>query len=142
MSIRRAGILRAQGEQGFALIGALFLLVVLAALGAFAVRINMTQGHTSALELQEARAQAALQAGIEYAAARLQGGGLCNRVSTIPALPGNFAVTFTNCVQQGPYTINTTTVFIYTFQEVAATSGAYGTPDYVRRTARNVRITS
>ena len=34
-----------RGQRGFALIGALFVLVVVAALGAFAVRINMTQQH-------------------------------------------------------------------------------------------------
>jgi MSHA biogenesis protein MshP len=128
-------------ERGFALIGALLLVVMLAALGVFAVRINMTQRHASTLELQELRAQAALQAGIEYAAARLTPGGLCNRVQNIPAanLPGNFAVTFTNCVRQG---YNGNTVFVYTFQEIAATSGVYGTPEYVRRSVRNVRITS
>jgi MSHA biogenesis protein MshP len=126
-------------ERGFALIGALFLLVVLAALGAFAVGISMTQRHASTLELQELRAQAALQAGIEYAAARLTPGGLCNRVQNIPGLPGNFTVTFTNCVRQG---YNGNTVFVYTFQEIAATSGVYGTPEYVRRSVRNVRITS
>jgi MSHA biogenesis protein MshP len=131
-----------QRERGFALVGALFLLVVLAALGAFAIRINMTQRHASTLELQELRAQAALQAGLEYAASRLAPGGNCNRVRNIAGLPGNFTVTFTNCVRQGPYIIDANTVFIYTFQEVAATSGVYGTPEYVRREARNVRITS
>jgi MSHA biogenesis protein MshP len=134
MSVRTA-----RRERGFALIGALFLLVVLAALGAFAVRISMTQRHASTLELQELRAQAALQAGIEYAAARLTPGSLCNRVQNIPGLPGNFTVTFTNCVRQG---YNGNTVFVYTFQEIAATSGVYGTPEYVRRSVRNVRITS
>jgi MSHA biogenesis protein MshP len=129
-------------ERGFALVGALFLLVVLAALGAFAIRINMTQRHASTLELQELRAQAALQAGLEYAASRLAPGGNCNRVRNIPGLPGNFTVTFTACVRQGPYIIDGNTVFIYTFQQVAATSGIYGTPEYVRREARNVRITS
>jgi hypothetical protein len=99
----------------------------------------MTQRHAGTLELQELRAQAALQAGIEYAAARLTPGVLCNRVQNIPALPGNFTVTFTNCVRQG---YNGNTVFVYTFQEIAATSGVYGTPEYVRRSARNVRITS
>jgi MSHA biogenesis protein MshP len=134
MSVRTA-----RRECGFALIGALFLLVVLAALGAFAVRISMTQRHAGTLELQELRAQAALQAGIEYAAARLTPGSLCNRVQNIPGLPGNFTVTFTNCVRQG---YNGNTVFVYTFQEIAATSGVYGTPEYVRRSVRNVRITS
>jgi MSHA biogenesis protein MshP len=125
--------------HGFALIGALFLLVALAALGAFAFRINMTQRHTSTLELQEMRAQAALRAGLEYAAARLTPGVPCNRVQNIPALPGNFTVTFTNCVSRS---YNGNTVFIYTFQEIAATSGVYGTPEYVRRSLRNVRFTS
>ena len=128
-----------RGERGFALIGAVFLLVVLAALGAFAARINMSQRHASTLELQELRAQAALRAGLEYAAARLTPGVACNRVQNIPGLPGNFTVTFTNCVRQG---YNGNTVFVYTFAEIAATSGVYGTPEYVRRSVRNVRITS
>jgi MSHA biogenesis protein MshP len=128
-----------RGERGFALIGAVFLLVVLAALGAFAARINMNQRHASTLELQELRAQAALRAGLEYAAARLTPGVPCNRVQNIPGLPGNFTVTFTNCVRQG---YNGNTVFVYTFAEIAATSGVYGTPEYVRRSVRNVRITS
>ena len=65
-------------QRGFALIGALFLLVVLAALGAFAVRINMTQRHAADLDLQELRAEAALNAGVEYAAARLLAPGVDN----------------------------------------------------------------
>ena len=51
-------------QAGFALIAALFLLVVLAALGVFAVRMNMTQRHASDLELQELRAQAAVSAAL------------------------------------------------------------------------------
>jgi len=43
------------GQRGFALIGALFVLVVVAALGAFAVRINMTQQHDADLDLQQLR---------------------------------------------------------------------------------------
>ena len=60
-------------------------------------------------------------------------------MQNIPGLPGNFTVTFTNCVRQG---YNGNTVIVYTFQEIAATSGVYGTPEYVRRSVRNVRITS
>jgi MSHA biogenesis protein MshP len=130
----------AHGTRGFALIGALFLLVVLAALGAFAVRINMTQRHTTTLEVQELRAQAALRAGIEYAASRLTPGSNCSRVQDIAGLPGGFTVTFVNCVAQGPYTINGNTVWVYQFSQVTATSGVYGRPDYVRRTANAVRI--
>jgi MSHA biogenesis protein MshP len=130
-----------RGERGFALIAAVFLLVVLAALGAFAVRINMTQRHTSTLELQELRAQAALQAGIEYAAARLLATGNCNQVRDIPGMPGNFAVTFPNCNAQA-YDINGVGVTIYTFDVTATSAAAYGTPEFVARTARGVRVTT
>lgn len=132
---------RAHRERGFALVGAIFLLVVVAALGAFAVRVNMTQRHASTLELQELRAQAALQSGIDYAAARLLATGNCARVRNIPGMPGNFAITFANCVAR-PYVINGVVVTIYTL-DVSATSGAaYGTPEFVVRTARGVRVTS
>ena len=128
-------------ERGFALIAALFLLVVLAALGAFAVRINMTQRHTSTLELQELRAQAALQAGIEYAAARLLATSNCSQVRDIPGMPGNFAVGFANCNAQ-PYDINGVSVTIFTFDVTATSAAAYGTPEFVVRTARAVRVTT
>jgi MSHA biogenesis protein MshP len=132
---------KAQGERGFALIAAIFLLVVLAALGAFAVRINMTQRHASTLELQELRAQAALQAGIEYAAARLLATGDCNAVRAIPGMPGNFAVTFQNCNPRA-YEINGVIVPIYTFDVTATSAAAYGTPEFVERTAPGVRVTT
>jgi hypothetical protein len=84
------------------------------------------------------RAQAALQAGLEYAAARLAPRVNCNVVQDLPGLPANFTVTFTNCARRG---YNGNTVFVYTFDEIAATSGVYGTPEYVRRSVRNIRIT-
>ena len=136
MSVRRA-----RGERGFALVGAVFLLVVVAALGAFAVRINMTQRHASTLELQELRAQAALQSGIDYAAARLLATGNCARVRNIPGMPGNFAVTFANCIAR-PYVINGVVVTIYTLDVTATSGAAYGTPEFVVRTARGVRVTT
>jgi hypothetical protein len=46
-------------------------LVVVAALGAFAVRINMSQQHDADLELQQLHAEAALNSGVEYAATGL-----------------------------------------------------------------------
>jgi MSHA biogenesis protein MshP len=131
----------AHGERGFALIAALFLLVVLATLGAFAVRVNMTQRHTSTLELQELRAQAALQSGIDYAASRLLATGNCARVGNLPGMPGNIAVTFANCIAR-PYNINGVIVTIYTLDVTATSAAAYGTPEFVVRTARGVRVTT
>lgn len=127
-------------QRGFALIGALFVLVVLAALGAFAVRINMTQQYDAELELQELRAQAALNAGIEYAAARLLASGAnnCANLAPLPNLVGGFNVTFDGCnyVQES---IDAAPVNIHTVNLVSS-RGAYGAPDFVLRQALGVRI--
>ena len=127
-------------QGGFALIAALFLLVVLAALGAFAVRTNMTQRHASDLELQELRAQAAVSAGVEYAAARLLVPGVnnCGNLANIPV--GGFAVTFNACAVT-PHLFNGVPVNVYTI-DLTASRGAYGTPEFVQRRALGVRITS
>src|SRR6185436_17139397 len=58
-------------QQGFALVAALFLMVVIAVLGTYAVRIGSSQQGGTNLELGSAGAEAALQSGIQYAAARL-----------------------------------------------------------------------
>jgi MSHA biogenesis protein MshP len=55
-------------QRGFALVAALFMLVVLAVLGAAAVRLNMSQQSSSDLDLAGVRADAAVETGIEYAA--------------------------------------------------------------------------
>jgi MSHA biogenesis protein MshP len=128
----------AREQRGFALVGALFVLVILAALGAFAVRMNMTQQHATDLELQEQRAQAALHAGIEYAAARLLGGGNCASLAPLPNLPGGFNVTFDPNCGPTPHQVNANTINVFTVT-VTATLGAYGTPDFVSRTV-SVRV--
>src|SRR5512135_2438392 len=55
-------------QAGFTIVTALFLLVVLAALGAFMVSIATTQHVESALDLQGARGYQAARAGIEWGA--------------------------------------------------------------------------
>lgn len=55
-------------QRGFSLIAAVFLIVVLAALGTFAARMAVTQQETVNLALLEAQAQAAANSGIEYGA--------------------------------------------------------------------------
>jgi MSHA biogenesis protein MshP len=127
-------------QRGMALVGAIFLLVVLAALGAFAVQINMTQGHSAELELQQARAQAAVDTGIEYAAARLLASGAdnCANLAPLVNLPGGFAVAYNGCTYV-QYTINGVAVHVHTV-DVVTSSGVYGTPDFVFRQALGVRI--
>jgi MSHA biogenesis protein MshP len=123
-------------SRGFALIAALFLLVVVAALGTFSVRVYMSQQSNADLELAGARADAALQAGIQYAAARLLSGNGCNSLTNPLTLPQNFTVTFLGC---GTVPVaNTPPVTVFSIQ-VTATHGQYGTPDFVSR-QRIVRI--
>ncbi len=57
----------AHGSQhGFTIVSAIFLLVVLASLGAFIVNISTTQSITSAQDLQGSRAYHAARAGLEW----------------------------------------------------------------------------
>ncbi len=112
-------------QRGMALIAALFLIVVLASLGMFAVRIGGAQQQTVNLGLLGDRAVAAANSGIEYGAFRAVVQGNCaNNWSAFildqSALAG-FRVQVT-CSGSGPYTLTS-----------SASSGVYGSPDYVFR---------
>jgi MSHA biogenesis protein MshP len=125
-------------HRGFALIGALFVLVVLAALGAFAVRINMTQQHDADLELQQLRAEAAFNSGVEYGATSLLApGGNCGSLANLNI--SGYAVTFGPCVNV-PYVMNGVAVNVYTVT-VTSSRGVYGAPEFVARTS-TVRVSS
>jgi MSHA biogenesis protein MshP len=130
----------ARRHRGFALIGALFVLVVLAALGAFAVRINMTQQHDADLELQQLRAEAALNSGVEYAATQLLApGGNCGSLANLNL--GGYSVTFNSLpCAQAAYVVNGAPVNVYTVT-VTSSRGVYGTPEFVSRSA-TVRVSS
>lgn len=58
--------------RGFALVSAIFILVVLAALGAFILNISSSQQIGSALDVQGARAYQAARAGIEWGLYQVQ----------------------------------------------------------------------
>lgn len=81
--------------RGFAIISALFILVVLAMLGAFVVNISGAQHLGSAQDLLGARAAQAARAGIEWGlyqvnivnAAGKSGGTACPAASTNLAMP-------------------------------------------------------
>jgi MSHA biogenesis protein MshP len=144
---------RCAGRQaGFSLVAVIFLIVVLAALGAFAVQIAMTQYQSSTLELLEARAQAAAEAGIEYGAnLTLQAApAICASTPssntftlTQGALTG-FVVTLTcTPTQHQIWSTTTSTWQPYTDFALAATAshGTYGEQDYVSRSVtRNVTL--
>lgn len=55
-------------QQGFSLVSAIFLLVVIAALGTFAVTLSTMQHQGAALDVMGSRAYQAARAGVEWAA--------------------------------------------------------------------------
>jgi MSHA biogenesis protein MshP len=122
-------------QRGFSLVPALFLLVVLAVLGAVAVRLSAVEHQTVLLSMQSTRAYAAARAGIEWSAYQAVTAGTCGSATVALAEGGLDGFTVdTNCTttshNEGS---STTNVYIL---EAFAYSGAYGTPDYVSRRIR------
>ncbi len=125
---------------GFSLITALFLLVILAGLGAFVITISSTQQATSTLSILDARAYVAAQSGMEWAVHRARnqpadlgcGGAGASFSLQGPGLDGftlNIACVATPNIVEGadpPYSMYALTV--------TASRGVLGSPDFVRRT--------
>lgn len=128
----RASISR--GRRGFALVPALFLIVVLAALAAFGVRIYGASQQTVVLSLSGARALSAARAGIEWGAARALGGSCVGGTLSLTegALAG-FAVSV-SCVATS-FSEAGRSVVVYDIQAIAS-QGDYGSPDFVSRRVR------
>jgi MSHA biogenesis protein MshP len=127
--------------RGFALVPALFLLVVLGTLAVVAVRVGTGQQHAVTVDLLQVRALAAANAGIEWGASRAlcagslpcAVGGSCAATTTLnltEASLNGFSVVVTctdtafanGAATNNSYVINAT-----------ATYGTYGQPSYVRR---------
>lgn len=99
---------------GFALVAAIFLLTVLAALGAFIVSISTSQQMGSALDVQGERAYQAARSGIEWGVYQVtRNGASCN-----PSTTTSFGL---------PTTATTLAAFTVTVQ-CSAYPDAYGGP--------------
>ena len=113
-------------QRGFAAISAIFLVVVLAALGAFMVTFSNTQQLTSAQDLQGTRAYWAARAGLEWG------------IGSVPACAGTTLTidTFTvvvTCTSQ-TYTEALATPNIFQFTSIAHSAGAtVGSVGYIER---------
>ena len=119
-------------QQGFALIPALFLIVVLGALALVAVRVGSGQQQTVIMVLQETRALSAAQAGIEWGAYQSVHGS-CAASTTLnltEAALNGFTVIVTCAATT--FTNGAATSFSYVLKSTA-TTGTYGQPSYVHR---------
>lgn len=125
-------------ESGFSIISAIFLLVVLSALGAFIVNISSGQHISAAADVQGARAYQAARAGIEWGAYQVLDPNGSSVVAALPACPA--ATTFTpfagfsttvTC-SASTHTENGNNIGVYRFGS-AASSGTAGNVNYVER---------
>jgi len=121
-------------SSGFSLVAALFLIVVIAALGAFAVRIGSGEQQAVNLELLSARALAAADSGVEWGAYQALSASPTSCTTTTlnftEAALNGFSVTVV-CAPTSHTEIGGTT-HVYRI-DATASSGTYGTPDYVSR---------
>ena len=124
-------------QNGFLLPAAIFILVILAALGAYALNITSIQQATSTQDVQGARAYQAARAGIEWAAYQVLSPGTM-ALASCPASPSTIAVdnfsVAVSCTRSADYFEQGSdhTIAIY---DVTATAsfGTAGTTGYIER---------
>lgn len=127
-------------QNGFAAIAAIFLLVVLAALGAFMLTFSNTQQLTSAQDVQGSRAYWAARAGLEWGIGRVmpQASATAACPASPTTLPGGAAVL------DGGFTVVVTCTRltfseggesrnIFQFTSVARSAGAPGSIGFIER---------
>lgn len=121
------------GQQGgFALVAAIFLVVVLALLGIFLVRVSGVQNQTVNVALLGARAFEAARTGIEWGAFQALNAASCT-TTTLNLTEGGlngFDVDVTCTSSTHSETGDTYDIYLI---EAVASDGTYGTPDYVSR---------
>lgn len=118
-------------QSGFAAITAIFLLVVLAALGAFMVSISTSQQLTSAQDLQGSRAYWAAQAGLEWAFASIAVAPTVCPTAPSPFTVDGFALAVT-CTSAS-FNEAATAVLIFSVTSKASAGGSPGGLAYVER---------
>ena len=130
VAIRNAGRF---AQRGFAIVAAIFLLVVLAALGAFMLTFSTVQHITSAQDVQGTRAYQAARTGIEWGAYQVLRNSSCPSSSSLTAggTQAGFSITI-QCARFGPYTEGGNAVNMYQIKSTAS-QGTLGSATYVER---------
>lgn len=119
-------------QNGAALVVALFLMVVLALLGAVTVRLTSVQTQTVSLSLLSERAFLASRTGIQWAAHRALNGGICAAASTTLTEAGVNGFTVDIGCSSSSHNEGAAVTTIYHLESFAH-AGSYGNPDYVSR---------
>lgn len=122
----------ARRQRGFALVAAIFLVVVLALLGIFLVRVGGVQHQTVNIALLGARAFEAARTGIEWGAFQALNAASCT-TTTLNLTEGGlngFDVDVTCTSSTHSETGDTYNVYVI---DAVANDGTYGQPDFVSR---------
>lgn len=144
VGLTRSSILNPQSSKGFSLVSAIFLLVVIAALGTFAVTLSTTQQQSAGLDVTGTRAYQAARAGIEWGAYQVlrntagafatgcQPGPTAQVVTPLPNTLAGFTVNVV-CTSSANNE-DAAVVTIYQLTSTAITQGVVaGNPNYVER---------
>lgn len=123
-------------QHGFSLVPALFLLVVLAALGIVAVRMMGVQQQTVVLAMQSSRAYAAARSGIDWSSYQALVNGSCANSTLALTEAGLDGFTVDTRCSSTTHTEGPGTIRVYVI-DAFAWSGDYGTPDYASRRIRS-----
>ena len=121
-------------QRGFSLITAIFLLVVLSALGTMMLTFFTAQQQSSALDIMGTRAYQAARAGIDWGAFQvLQSGVGCVPSSNVTL--GGTLTSFNVVVtcSTNSYTEGGSPVTVYSITSTATYGGGAGQADYVER---------
>jgi len=116
-------------QHGFTLVQAIFVLVVLALLGTYMVRLSTVQQATATQSLIQARVYHAARSGLEWGIKQVSDNHGCfsNSTFNIDAYPVQMVCTLT-----GTYSEGVSTYGVYKLQSVASFADI-SSPDYVSR---------
>lgn len=132
-------------QRGFSLVTAIFLLVVLSALGAMMLTFFSAQQQSSALDVMGVRAYQAARAGVEWGAFQVIQSNVAGPVfangcmpgpstSSVPALGGTLSVFNVTVSCSAVSSVEgATSIAVYNITSTATFGGAPGQPDYVER---------
>lgn len=119
--------------QGFALVSALVLIVVLSALGGYLVNMVAVQHATPALRVQAVRADYAARSGMAWAVRKAVTTGSCASTTTFDLSESAFSgFEVTARCTRLDHDIGGTLLPYYVI-DVSAQSGTFGGPDFVSR---------
>lgn len=115
-------------QAGLSIISAIFMLLLMAALGAFMLTFSSTQHITQAQDIQGSRAYWAARSGLEWGAYRVLNDNACAATSFTVA---DFSVVV-SCSLSGPYAEGGSNVNVYQLTSTAS-QGTLGSVGYTER---------